>query len=41
MPLDAGLSLSTVAQQHIFDSHDLHEGVAAFFAKREPGFKGQ
>ncbi len=41
MPLDAGLSLSTVAQQRIFDSRDLHEGVAAFFAKREPGFLGQ
>ncbi|WP_250510591.1 enoyl-CoA hydratase/isomerase family protein [Caballeronia sp. GACF4] len=37
-PLDAALSLSTVVQQRIFDSHDLHEGVAAFFAKREPEF---
>jgi enoyl-CoA hydratase/carnithine racemase len=41
MPLDAGLSLSTVAQQEIFDSDDLHEGVAAFLAKREPAFKGR
>lgn len=41
LPLDAGLSLSTVAQQRIFDSDDLHEGVAAFFAKREPRFKGR
>lgn len=41
LPLDAGLSMSTVAQQEIFDSSDLHEGVAAFFAKREPEFKGQ
>lgn len=40
LPLDAGLSLSTVAQQEIFDSSDLHEGVAAFFGKREPEFKG-
>jgi hypothetical protein len=31
------LSLSTAAQQQIFDSADLHEGVAAFLAKREPG----
>lgn len=41
MPLDAGLSLSTEAQQRIFDSQDLHEGVAAFFAKREPVFTGR
>ena len=40
-PLDAALSMSTVAQQAIFDSADLHEGVAAFFAKREPEFKGR
>lgn len=41
LPLDASLSMSTVAQQQIFDSDDLHEGVAAFFAKREPQFKGR
>jgi enoyl-CoA hydratase/carnithine racemase len=41
MPLDAALSLSTVAQQRIFDSDDLHEGVAAFFAKRVPRFTGR
>lgn len=39
--LDAGLSLSTAAQQKIFDSADLHEGVAAFFGKRPPEFKGR
>lgn len=39
--LDAGLSMSTIAQQEIFDSSDLHEGVAAFFAKRSPEFTGR
>src|SRR5262245_16636024 len=39
--LDAALSLSTGAQQQIFDSADLHEGVAAFLAKREPVFRGR
>jgi len=41
MPLDAALSRSTVAQQAIFDSHDLHEGAAAFLAKRAPVFQGR
>ena len=41
VPLDAGLSMATIAQQKIFDSVDLHEGVAAFFAKRDPAFKGR
>jgi enoyl-CoA hydratase/carnithine racemase len=40
-PLDAALTRSTVAQQRIFDSDDLHEGAAAFFAKREPVFNGR
>ena len=39
--MDAALSMSTVSQQRIFDSTDLHEGVAAFFAKREPAFIGR
>jgi enoyl-CoA hydratase/carnithine racemase len=39
MPLDAALSKSIGAQQQIFDSRDLHEGVAAFFAKRQPTFE--
>jgi enoyl-CoA hydratase/carnithine racemase len=33
--------MSTTAQQRIFDSSDLHEGVAAFFAKRDPQFRGR
>lgn len=40
LPLDAALSLSAAAQEQIFDSHDLHEGAAAFFARRPPAFKG-
>jgi enoyl-CoA hydratase/carnithine racemase len=40
-PQEAALSRSTAAQQAIFDSHDLHEGVAAFFAKRSPDFLGR
>jgi len=39
--LDGALSQSTLAQQAIFDSDDLHEGVAAFFAKRAPSFEGR
>jgi enoyl-CoA hydratase/carnithine racemase len=39
--LDAVLSMSTGAQQQIFDSDDLHEGAAAFFAKRAPRFAGR
>ena len=39
--IDAALSLSTAAQQQIFDSADLHEGVAAFLAKRDPLFQGR
>ena len=40
-PLDAALGASTVAQQHIFDSDDLREGMRAFFDKREPVFRGR
>ena len=39
--LDAALSMSTVAQQQIFDSEDLHEGVSAFLSKRAPNFQGR
>ena len=41
LPLDAGLSMSTVAQQRIFDSDDLREGMTAFFARRPPKFEGR
>jgi enoyl-CoA hydratase len=41
MALDAGLSLSTVLQQQIFDSDDLHAGVAAFRARHPPAFEGR
>ena len=41
LALDAALALSTEAQQRIFDSDDLHEGAAAFFAKRPPEFRGR
>lgn len=40
-PLDAALSLSTVSQQRIFESDDLHDGVAAFLGKRPPEFSGR
>ena len=40
-PLDAALSMSTRAQQQVFESDDLHDGVAAFLAKQAPQFKGR
>ena len=36
--LNSALLKSTVAQQAIFNSNDLHEGAEAFFAKRPPSF---
>ena len=39
--IDAALTMSTVAQQRIFESDDLHEGAAAFFARRDPVFNGR
>jgi len=41
LPIDAALSQSTVLQQRIFDSSDLREGMAAFFAKQDPDFSGR
>ena len=39
--VDAALSLSTAAQQEVFDSEDLYEGVTAFLLKRPPKFVGR
>ena len=41
LPAEAAFSASTVLQQQIYDSSDLREGMAAFFAKREPDFLGR
>jgi enoyl-CoA hydratase/carnithine racemase len=41
LALDAALSLSTNAQQEVFDSQDLYEGVSAFLSKRPPEFQGR
>ena len=41
MPIDAAISMSTVSQQRIFESSDLHEGVSAFFSKRDPDFSAR
>jgi enoyl-CoA hydratase len=40
MAMDAALSLSTTAQQKIFDSDDLQRGAQAFLEKRTPDFEG-
>jgi enoyl-CoA hydratase/carnithine racemase len=40
-PLAAGLSMSTDAQQQVFESDDLHEGVQAFLERRDPVFSGR
>ncbi|MBL8589954.1 MAG: enoyl-CoA hydratase/isomerase family protein [Methylobacteriaceae bacterium] len=37
-PMEAALGASVVAQQAIFDSDDLREGMRAFFDKRPPNF---
>jgi len=41
LALDAALTLSTGAQQEVFDSEDLYEGTAAFLSKRPPQFQGR
>jgi enoyl-CoA hydratase len=39
--LDAGLAAELDASERIFASEDMLEGAAAFFAKREPKYKGR
>ena len=39
--LDAGLAAELDASERIFASDDLLEGAAAFFAKRDPVYRGR
>lgn len=41
LPLDAGNALEREAISRIFVSADAEEGIAAFFEKRKPDFKGR
>lgn len=38
--IDAGLAAEVDASQRVFDSNDMLEGAAAFFAKRPPNYTG-
>jgi enoyl-CoA hydratase len=40
-PLDAGLTIETLAQSILFESKDKHEGMTAFLEKRKPTFTGE
>jgi enoyl-CoA hydratase len=40
-PLDAGLTIETLAQGILFDSKDKQEGMTAFLEKRKPTFTGE
>jgi enoyl-CoA hydratase/carnithine racemase len=41
VPLDTGLAAELDASERIFASEDMLEGARAFFAKREPDFRGR
>lgn len=41
MPLGEGLALERELQQHLFQSEDAHEGLAAYVEKRKPSFKAK
>ena len=40
-PLDAGLTIETLAQAILFESKDKYEGMTAFLEKRKPAFTGE
>ncbi len=41
LDIDAGLAAELDASERIFQSEDMLEGAAAFFAKREPEYRGR
>jgi enoyl-CoA hydratase/carnithine racemase len=41
LPIDAGMAAEVDASERVFASDDLLEGVAAFFAKRNPEYRGR
>ncbi|MET1233053.1 MAG: enoyl-CoA hydratase-related protein [Candidatus Limnocylindrales bacterium] len=41
LDLDAGLAAELDASERIFDSEDMLEGAEAFFAKRDPEYRGR
>jgi enoyl-CoA hydratase len=41
LPIDAGTAAEVDASERVFASDDLLEGVAAFFAKRNPEYRGR
>jgi enoyl-CoA hydratase len=41
MTLEQGLTLEETLQKDVFESNDLKEGIASFYEKRKPVFKGE
>jgi enoyl-CoA hydratase/carnithine racemase len=41
LPIDTGMAAEVDASVRVFASDDLLEGVAAFFAKRNPEYRGR